>query len=171
MLIKNLIFYPQITFFINIVVFCSFSRFGFQTSASGCRSGRGNSRGLPVSHRLYVPCAGVPGCRPYRIHIRYGFRYRAGSPLTFLPVYGHTQPASPRSRPLRLGVSHASHTHKTPAFRWRQSGFLRLRLHDMVLILPILLYTFLHGIFKLPAPMIDSMLFVPIGLENVCSKI
>jgi len=110
MLIKNLIFYPQITFFINIVVFCSFSRFGFPTSGSGYR-------------------------------------------------------------PLRLGVSHASHTHKTPAFRWRQSGFLRLRLHDMVLILPILLYTFLHGIFKLPAPMIDSMLFVPIGLENVCSKI
>ena len=88
MLIKNLIFYPQITFFINIVVFCSFSRFGFPTSGSGYR-------------------------------------------------------------PLRLGVSHASHTHKTPAFRWRQSGFLRLRLHDMVLILPILLYTFLHGIFKL----------------------
>ena len=126
MLIKNLIFSPQITFFINIVVFCSFSRFGFPTSGSGCRSGRGNSRGLPV--------------------------------------YFHFHPSH------RIN-SRANHTHKTSAFRWRQSGFLRLRLHDMVLILPILLYTFLHGIFKLPAPMIDSMLFVPIGLENVCSKI
>lgn len=123
MLIKNLIFYPQITFFINIVVFCSFSRSDFPTSESGCRSGRRNSRGLPVSHHLYVPCAGVPGCRPCHTHIRYGFRSRVGSPLTFLPVYGHTLPASPHSRPSRLRGFHASHTHKTPAFRWRPSGF------------------------------------------------
>ena len=123
MLIKNLIFYPQITFFINIVVFCSFSRFGFPTSASGYRSGRGNNIGLPVSYRLYIPCAGVPGCRPCHTHIRYGFHCRAGSPLTFLPVYGHTLPASPRSRPSRLRGFHASHTHKTPAFRWHPSGF------------------------------------------------
>lgn len=98
-------------------------RSGFPTSGSGCRSGRGNSRGLPVSHHLYVPCAGAPGCRPYRIHIRYGSRCRGGSPLTFLPVYGHTQPAYFHSHLSHRINSRASRTHKTPAFRWHPSGF------------------------------------------------
>ena len=92
-------------------------------SESGFRSGHTNNRGLSVSHRLHFPYADARGFRPYHTNIRCGFRCHARFLSVCLPVYGHTLPASPRSRPSRLRGFHASHTHKTPAFRWHLSGF------------------------------------------------